>query len=75
MTENLGEGPYATIFHYQDTETKVIEVVQELTKGKAPDAPKKVKTGDNTMLIVPMNIGILAVVGIILIRRGKRKGP
>ena len=69
------EESYEITFRCQDTETKVIEVVQELTKGKAPDAPKKVKTGDNTMLIVPMNIGILAVVGIILIRRGKRKGP
>ena len=50
-------------------------MVQELAKGKAPDASEKVKTVDNTMLIVPMNIGILAAVGIILIRRGKSRGP
>ena len=41
-----------------------------------PDTPEEVKTGDNTMLIVPVIIGILAVIGIILliirIRRSKK---
>ena len=54
----------------------MIEVVQEITNEKAPDAPEEVKTGDNTMLIIPVIIGILAVIGIILliirIRRSKR---
>ena len=48
----------------------------EITNEKAPDAPEEVKTGDNTMLIIPVIIGILAVIGIIVliirIRRSKR---
>ena len=70
------EESYEITFSYQDAETKVIEVVQEITNEKAPDAPEEVKTGDNTMLIIPVIIGILAVIGIILliirIRRSKR---
>lgn len=70
------EESYEITFSYQDTETKVIEVVQEITNEKAPDAPEEVKTGDNTMLIIPVIIGILAVIGIIVliirIRRSKR---
>ena len=41
-----------------------MQVVQEITNEKAPDAPEEVKTGDNTMLIIPVIIGILAVIGI-----------
>lgn len=67
---------YEITFRYQDAETKVIEVVQEITNEKAPDAPEEVKTGDDTMLIVPVIIGILALTGMILliirIRRTKR---
>ncbi|MBM6801850.1 hypothetical protein H6B07_04045 [Mediterraneibacter glycyrrhizinilyticus] len=67
---------YEITFSYQDAETKVIEVVQEITNEKAPDAPEEVKTGDDTMLIVPVIIGILALAGMILliirIRRTKR---
>ncbi len=70
------EESYEITFSYQDAETKVIEVVQEITNEKAPDAPEEVKTGDNTMLIVPVIIGLLAVTGIILliirIRRSNR---
>ena len=70
------ETSYEITFRYQDAETKVIEVVQEITNEKAPDAPEEVKTGDDTMLIVPVIIGILALAGIILliirIRRSKR---
>ena len=69
------EESYEITFSYQDAETKVIEVVQEITNEKAPDAPEEVKTGDNT-LIIPVIIGILAVIGIIVliirIRRSKR---
>ena len=50
--------------------------IQEITNEKAPDAPEEVKGGNNTMLIVPVIIGILVVIGIILliirIRRSKR---
>ena len=67
---------YAIDFLYQESETKVTEAIQEITNEKAPDAPEEVKTGDNTMLFVPVIIGILAVIGIIVliiqIRRSKR---
>lgn len=83
LTENkplegyvANEESYEITFSYQDAETKVIEVVQEITNEKVPDAPEEVKTGDNTMLIIPVIIGILAVIGIIVliirIRRSKR---
>ena len=39
------EESYEITFSYQDAETKVIEVVQEITNEKAPDAPEEVKTG------------------------------
>ena len=54
----------------------MVENEDLITTGKVSDAPEEVKTGDNTMLIIPVIIGILAVIGIILliirIRRSKR---
>lgn len=41
----------------------MFEVVQEITNEKELDAPEEVKTGDNTMMIVLVFIGILAVAG------------
>lgn len=42
-------------------------MVQKITRVKAPEALEEVKLGDNTVLIVPVIIGILAVTGIILL--------
>lgn len=52
------EGYYEITSCYQDIEIKVIEVVQEITDEKAPDAPEEVKTGDNTKVSVSVIIGI-----------------
>lgn len=41
----------------------MLEVVQKITNEKELDAPEEVKPGDNTLLIVPVFIGILAVAG------------
>lgn len=56
------EGYYEIISRYQDTEIKIIEVVQEITDEKAPDAPEEVKTGDNTKVSVSVIIGIFDTV-------------
>ena len=70
---------YEITFSYVDAKTKVIEVVKEIQNKKLPQTPEKpedVKTGDNTMLLLPIGIAVVAAfgIGIVLwrIRRTKR---
>lgn len=70
---------YEITFSYVDAKTKVIEVVKEIQNKKLPQTPEKpedVKTGDNTMLLLPIGIAVGAAfgIGIVLwrIRRTKR---
>ena len=70
---------YEITFSYVDAKTKVIEVVKEIQNKKLPQTPEKpedVKTGDNTLLLLPIGIAVVAAfgIGIVLwrIRRTKR---
>ena len=70
---------YEITFSYADAKTKVIEVVKEIQNKKLPKTPEKseeVKTGDTTMILLPIGIAVLTVagIGIVLwrIRRTKR---
>lgn len=70
---------YEITFEYKDSKTKVIEIVKEIQNQKKPEAPKdveEVKTGDDTMLLLPVGLALIAVIGIIFllirIRRTKR---
>ena len=61
---------YEVTFSYQDAKTKVIEVVKEIQNKKIQKPPKKteeVKTGDPTMLLLPVGIAVLAIIGIGLV--------
>lgn len=70
---------YEITFSYADAKTKVIEVVKEIQNKKLPKTPEKseeVKTGDTTMILLPIGIAVLTVIGIGIvlwrIRRTKR---
>lgn len=61
---------YEITFEYKDAQTKVIEVVKEIQNQKLADAPKdveEVKTGDDTMLLLPIGIALVAISGIIIV--------
>lgn len=70
---------YEITFEYKDSKTKVIEIVKEIQNQKKPEAPKdveEVKTGDDTMLLLPVGLALIGIIGIIFmiirIRRTKR---
>ena len=70
---------YEVTFSYVDAKTKVIEMVKEIQNKKLPQTPEKteeVKTGDQTMLLLPIGIAVVAILGISIvlwrIRRTKR---
>lgn len=70
---------YEVTFSYVDAKTKVIEMVKEIQNRKIPQTPEKteeVKTGDQTMLLLPIGIAVVAILGISIvlwrIRRTKR---
>ena len=61
---------YEITFEYKDAQTKVIEVVKEIQNQKLADVPKdveEVKTGDDTKLLLPIGIALVAISGIIIV--------
>lgn len=62
-------------FEYQDDKTKVIEVTKEIQNTRKPgvEAPDAPKTGDQTMIWIPVALAVIGVIGIVLVLYRIRK--